>query len=222
MFIARFAHRRLSTIFAAPATAPARAPSALRRPGSTPSTRTCNRVRWTNNVEVKEIDIVQCQHCNKGHYQCKCLRRKYRYNGRMSVTFVTFKSQIASDSTPPSVLNRVVEYFTAVDAPLTTNAAGVPSDTSTNIPSSTNGSVRRSKRTRYSRSANTVEQTGNDAEDEEPVFDHNEDLDLDDAVVAPIGVSKPMVLKQIESSLDGAYWAPVSGGKRTRRAPVRL
>ena len=43
-------------------------------------------------------------------------------------------------------------------------------------------------------------------------------VEADDEVVS---APTSRMLKEIESSLDGAYWAPVSG-KRVRRAPVRL
>ena len=130
----------------------------------------------------------------------------------MSVTFVTFTSQIPSESTPPSGLNRVVEYFTSEANQSNTRTADVSS--------ANTSSIRRSKRSRHSRRAtNEVEQTGN--ETEEPVVEFDVGgVDQYDEDVAAVRASKnERMLKNIESTLDGTYWS-VSGCRIRRKSDI--
>jgi hypothetical protein len=230
-----FFARRISNLLSAPTAASAHVPAILRSSRSNGATRThSNRIQWTRDVEVKEIPravTVKCgsgfgRGCKKGYYQCNC-RRQQIYNGHMKATFVTYASQIASEvPPPPSLTNRFMNYLTqaiVADAALTNAAATVPSvivDTDT----STITVQRRSKRTRTrSRQlSNDAETIGAEAEDHGVEFEAVDAhfVDQDEEVLEEIVARAPenaRMLKEIECSLDGVYWAAI--GPRIRRKP---
>jgi hypothetical protein len=139
----------------------------------------------------------------------------------MKATFVTYASQIASEVPPPqSLTSRIMNYITesiVADAALTNAAATVPSvivDTDT----STGTIQRRSKRTRQQSS--DVEPIGNEAEEYNVEFEAvdapfvAEDEEVTEEIVTRAPENARM-LKEIECSLDGVYWAAI--GRRIRR-----
>jgi hypothetical protein len=156
----------------------------------------------------------------------------------MMATFVTFKSQIPSEvPSPPSLASCIVNFVIdslVADVPLPNAGAAisVPAkvvDTDT----SPNSTVqRRSKRTRTRRPSNDVEPIGDVAEEANVEF---EAVDVPfiaegEAVDGPFineedeiierNPGNTRMLKEIECSLDGVYWAAF--GPRIRRSHERL